>query len=147
MWNPFGPPSLNGFVKLLFKELAKAGKPTDYLYDAKEQSLTRGNTKMNLAGVYNSYCHASRALRPAILNNYLAAIVATEEREEVSFDQVRDQIVAGVHEEIMLTSAGFFVNSDRPTTMSGPAREPLSRWFVRTLIIDHPGHMARTNGL
>ncbi len=142
MWNPFGPPSLDGFVKLLFNELAKAGKPTNYAYDPNEQSLTRGNTKMSLAGVYSTYCHASRALRPAILNNYLAAMVATESPEGVPLEEVRDQIVAGVREEAMLTSAGFFVNSDQPTAMTGPAREPLSRWFVRTLIIDHPGHMA-----
>ena len=142
MWNPFGPPSLDGFVKLILKELAKAGKPTDYAYDPKEQSLSRGNTKMSLAGVYSSYCHASRAHRLAILNNYRAAMTATESPEDITFEQVRDQIVAGVREEAMLTSAGFFVKSDQPTTMTGPAREPLSRWFVRTLIIDHPGHMA-----
>ncbi len=142
MWNPFGPPSLDRFVKLIFKELAKAGKPTDYIYDPKEASLTRGSAKMSLAGVYSSYCHANRAQRSMILANYLAAMVATVEREEVSFEQVCDQIVASVREEIMFASCGFFIGSDKPTTRAGTARVPLSKWFVRTLVIDHPGHMA-----
>jgi hypothetical protein len=139
-------PTKDEFAKRVLKRIADAGGPTDWVYDPVAFTIKRNSSSGFLHNTYESFLQAKGPQRERILDNFVAAFTKQTEPPP-TFDEVRPKLFAAVRERALLAAVdgpgwGMEKAAD---SRKRPARVPISDWFARALVIDHPSHVAIVN--
>jgi hypothetical protein len=146
MFGFFGPPSKKKFAAMLIKRIAAAGGPTDFVFDENTFVLKRKSQVAYLGNVHTAYCQAtSKEIRTRLLDNFTSALLP-QANQEPTFDEVRPHLVATVRERVLFSFSSLHWEIETDEAQVPPqVSEPISAWFVRTLALDYPGHLAFVN--
>lgn len=137
-------PSPAKFAKLVLHGIKAAGGP-EFDYDPVEFEIRRGKTRGFLGNTYAAYCSARGAHRAAILQNFVAAFSQARGAADLSYDEASSKLVTVVRERALFSLSALKWQVDRIDQTPKEVTEPMSRWFVKTLVIDAPGFMALVN--
>ncbi|MFT3735424.1 MAG: hypothetical protein QM776_10420 [Rhodocyclaceae bacterium] len=85
-------PTLESLARELLARLAIVKTDEQFVFEPEQTQLRGSNsTRINLANVYMDYCAADRKLRPAMLDNFLAAFTGPQEPD--NFADARAQLL------------------------------------------------------
>lgn len=145
MFGVFGNPSKSKFAALVLQRIKEKGGPSDFVFSADEFEIRRGNSRGFLGNTYASYCHAKGAQRKMILENFVAAIVAQTDFQDVTLDAVRDRLVTVVRERALFSFTSLLWQLDGVQHPPQQQSEAISEWFAKALVVDAPSHMSLVN--
>jgi len=140
--------SRDNFARRIAKAIADAGGPTDFVYDRENFILRRSKTIANLTNTYLAFKEARGAQRERVFQNFVAAFASNAGAEPLSFEEVKDKLVAIVREKIFvsLMKGGQVWQLPTPTDpQTHPVSGELTAWFVKAIGIDFPTHLTIVN--
>lgn len=138
MFGLFGNPSRSKFAKIVMDAARKAGFSKDLAFDEADFSIQHGSGRLFLGNFYDEYCAADRARKKMLLSNVSA--VMAESDALVSREEALEQVVVVVREKAMFSFLKLRQQIQGGKSAS-VVMEPLTDWFVRTLVIDAPSSM------
>ncbi len=102
----FRPPNRDQFAKIVLAELRKSGANAPLRYDPEQFLIERGNDGfINLANLYQEYCHAPRGQRPKVLDRFIRGCLRT-----TGFELPED--FADVHPDLLpVVRSRFYLES------------------------------------
>lgn len=146
MFDFFKNPSREKFAKMVQDRIRARTGQRDLRFDPAEFSIQCGSQRIFLQNLYTDYCGKQGKDREVVIEN-IVGLVKLGLDAEPSFEEVAPNLVAVVRERLLVSLAGvnWGVNTTGDQKAPPPASEPVSRWFLRTLVIDAPTHMAYVN--
>lgn len=131
------------FAQRVMRAIAAAGGPDDFEYDAGAFTLKRPDAVAQLRNTYEAIDQAKGDLKERIFANFIAGYTSLAQADALTFDTVKDKLVAVVRERIVFAlmdaRAGDFRQPGDPEV--GTANEPWTDWFATALVIDFPTHV------
>lgn len=107
-------------------------------FDEQKFSLKHSQGTIFLTNFYDHYCKADRADRKGILHKYISVLL--QPHEDTLRAEAFEQCVAVIRERALFE----FLDLQRQIDHTDPnpvARETVSEWYVRCLVLDAPTHM------
>jgi hypothetical protein len=125
----FRPPNRDQFAKIVMAELRKSGGQATLRYDPEQFLIERGSDGfINLANLYQEYCHAPRGQRPKVLDRFIRGCVRT-----TGFELPED--FADVHPDLLpVVRSRFYLES---VALQSRARGGEGLTVPQQLIGDH----------
>jgi hypothetical protein len=148
MFGFFKNPSREKFVQMVQERIRERNGQTGFQFSETDFSLHLGSRRIFLENLYADYCaKKEKADREIVLNNIADFARPDAAGEDASFNDVAPNLIAVVRERLLvsLANVNWGVESFEGKKVPAPVHEPISRWFLRTLVIDAPTHMAYVN--
>jgi hypothetical protein len=138
MFGFFGKPSRSKFAKIIMDAARKAGVGGELKFDEKEFVIHYGSGRFFLGNFYDEYCAGNRARKADLVQGAISMMMQGD--HAVSREEALEQVVAVVRERAMFGFLALRQQIDGGEAIA-PVMEPLSDWYVRTLVIDAPRFM------
>lgn len=133
------------FARRMQDAFAAAGNAHNFVYDQAEFCLRHGETVVFLHNVYRAYQLAARQDRAEVIARFARGLATGASATDIDqFSLIEDKLTAVVRERAFLAFSdgpgwGLQVGS-KP--LSKIAREEISSWYGRALVIDYDDQMA-----
>ena len=139
MFGLFGKPSKDRFAKMVLAEARRAGVKTAFEFDAAEFVLKYGDGRLYLGNAYDDYCQAKDGgHKRRLISNIVATLSIPKDEHEATFEEVRDRLFPGTRERALFSFTELERQISGNSDVLPVISEPISDWFARVLIIDHP---------
>jgi hypothetical protein len=137
-------PSKERFAALILERLpADGGALFEYLPATFE--IRNGSHRAFLANAYDAFCHAQGPLRETILDNVVSMLTTQGEVVDMAFETAAPRVVTAVREKAYFSLSSLDLQIGGSNKSLTALTEPISRWFVKTVVIDSPGFMSMVN--
>jgi hypothetical protein len=138
MFGLFGKPSHKKFAQIVADAAKQAGVTDELTFQEADFSLRHAKGIFSLGNLYDDYCAADREHKRTLLDNFVSAMV--DRNSSVTRDEAFENCVAVIRERALFAFMDLRsqLESMKPAAV---AFEPVSDWFVRSIVIDAPGFM------
>jgi hypothetical protein len=146
MFGFFKNPSREKFAQMVLERIRAKTGLADLRFDPSEFSIQCGSQRIFLQNLYTDYCGKQGKDREIVLDN-IVVFARSGLDTEPSFEETAPNLIAVVRERLLVSLAdvNWGVSGTDDKKVSPPVSEPISRWFLRALVIDAPTHMAYVN--
>ena len=121
---------------MLIQEARRAGVEAVFEYDAAEFTLKGNGMRTYLGNFFDAYCQASPEHKKKLIGNFVETIRLPQIPE--TFDEARTKLVTVIRERALFTFTDDELRIQGNQTGLGVAYEPVSTWYVKSLVIDFP---------
>ena len=115
------------------------------VYEPEGYRIRKGDRVAFLDNAFAEYCHASASHRPNILANTIALLTEPQNEADAPFGQIRDRLICVVRDRAYFSLSELDMQIHGRGTLAAPLCEPLTDWYIRTLVIDAPTQMMLVN--
>ncbi len=147
MFGFFQNPSREKFAQIVLAHIREKTGQSEHQFNADDFSLRRGSQRIFLNNLYADYCQKKGKDRKLVLDHIATFARQDTHAEHASLDEVGPNLVAVVRERLLVSLAdvNWGIERDPGQKILPPVFEPISRWFLRTVVIDAPSSMAYVN--
>jgi hypothetical protein len=146
MFGFFKNPDREKFAKMVLDRIRARTGQTDLRLDLSDFSIQCGSQRIFLENLYTDYCGKQGKDRETVLEN-IVGLSRPGLDTEPTLEEAEPNLIAVIRERLLVSLAdvNWGVSTLGDQKVPPPANEPISRWFLRTLVIDAPTHMAYVN--